>query len=42
MGICPVAEEIQPKLMQFVTNYGSEEEAAPKVEALRKTIDFFS
>ena len=40
-GLCPVAEEIQPKLMQFVTNYGSVEEAKPKVEALRKTIDYF-
>lgn len=40
-GICPVAEEIQPKLMQFVTNYGSIEEAEPKVEALRKTIKHF-
>ncbi len=41
MGICPVAEEIQPKLMQFVNNYGSKEEAAPKVEALKKTIEYF-
>lgn len=40
-GLCPIAEEIQPKLMQFVTNYGSEEEACPKVEALRKTIQYF-
>lgn len=40
-GMCPVAEEVQPKLMQFVNNYGSVEEAMPKVEALRKTIDFF-
>lgn len=40
-GICPVAEEIQPKLMQFVTNYGSLEEAKPKVEALQKTIKYF-
>lgn len=40
-GICPVAEEIQPKLMQFVTNYGSVEEAAPKAEALYKTIQYF-
>ncbi|WP_420264243.1 DegT/DnrJ/EryC1/StrS family aminotransferase [Candidatus Magnetominusculus dajiuhuensis] len=40
-GLCPVAEEIQPKLMQFVTNYESEAEAFPKVEALKKTIDFF-
>jgi len=40
-GICPIAERIQPKLMQFVNNYGSIEEAKPKVEALRKTIEFF-
>lgn len=40
-GICPVAEEIQPKLMQFVNNYGSIEEAKPKVEALAKTISYF-
>ena len=37
----PVAEKIQPKLMQFVTNYGSVEEAKPFVEALSKTIDFY-
>tara|TARA_B100001142_G_scaffold35458_1_gene31253 strand:+ start:1415 stop:2611 length:1197 start_codon:yes stop_codon:yes gene_type:complete len=41
-GICPVAEELQPKLMQFVTNYGSVEEALPYVEALEKTLDYFS
>ncbi len=41
MGICPVAEEIQPLLMQFVTNYGSVDEAKPKVEALAKTIQYF-
>lgn len=41
-GICPVAEDIQPKLMQFVNNYGSMEEAAPMVEALRKTIEYFN
>jgi len=40
-GICPNAEVVQPKLMQFVNNYGSVEEARPKVEALRKTIEFF-
>ena len=40
-GICPIAERIQPKLMQFVTNYGSTEEAKPFVEALSKTIDFY-
>lgn len=41
-GLCPVAEEIQPQLMQFVTNYGGEEEAEPKVDALRRTIKHFS
>lgn len=40
-GICPNAEEVQPKLMQFVTNYGSIEEAKPMADALRKTIRFF-
>lgn len=40
-GICPVAEAIQPKLMQFVHNYGSVEEAASKVGALRMTIEYF-
>ncbi|MFC2019183.1 DegT/DnrJ/EryC1/StrS family aminotransferase [Chloroflexota bacterium] len=40
-GLCPVAEEIQPKIMQFVNNYSSIEEAEPKVEALRKTINFY-
>jgi perosamine synthetase len=40
-GICPVAESIQPKLMQFVTNYGSLDEAKPMAEALHKTIAYF-
>lgn len=40
-GICPVAELLQPKLMQFVTNYGSLEEAGIQGEALQKTINFF-
>lgn len=40
-GLCPIAEEIQPKLMQFVNNYGSIKEAKPKVEALKKTIEYF-
>jgi len=41
-GTCPNAETVQPKLMQFVNNYGSVEEAEGKVEALRKTIAYFS
>ena len=40
-GLCPNAEVIQPQIMQFVTNYGSVDEAKPYVEALKKTIDFF-
>ena len=41
-GICPVAESIQPKLMQFVTNYRDVNEASVQTEALKKTIEFFS
>ena len=41
-GTCPNAEMVQPKLMQFVNNYGSLEEAEPKVEALLKTIRHFA
>lgn len=40
-GLCPVAESIQPKLMQFKTNYRDLELAKRKVEALRKTIEKF-
>jgi len=40
-GICPVAEQIQPKIMQFVNNYSGVDEASSKVEALRKTIHYF-
>ncbi|MBI4333140.1 MAG: DegT/DnrJ/EryC1/StrS family aminotransferase [Chloroflexi bacterium] len=40
-GLCPTAEAIQPKVMQFVNNYSSTQEAEPKVEALRKTIKHF-
>ncbi len=37
-GLCPNAEAIQPKLMQFKTNYRVMELAKRKTEALRKTI----
>jgi len=40
-GICPNAEAVQPKLMQFVTNYGRVDEARPMADALRRTIQFF-
>ncbi len=39
---CPNAEALQPKLMQFVNNYGSPQEAEPRVEALAKTIAHFA
>jgi dTDP-4-amino-4,6-dideoxygalactose transaminase len=39
---CPNAELIQPQLMQFVNNYGSVDDAMPKIEALSRTIDFFA
>ena len=41
-GICPVAENIQPKLMQFVTNYRDVSEASVQIKALKQTIDFFT
>ena len=40
-GLCPVAESLQPKLMQFKTNYRDLELAKMKAEALRKTIEKF-
>lgn len=41
-GLCPNAEALQPRIMQFVNNYGDLDEAAPKVDALRKTIEYFA
>ncbi len=37
-GSCPVAEDIQPKMMQFKTNYRNLEIAKQKTEILRRTI----
>lgn len=37
-GLCPIAEELQPKIMQFKTNYRDLELAALKAEALARTI----
>jgi len=37
-GLCPVAEALQPKLMQFKTNYRDLKEAEKKTEALKKLI----
>jgi perosamine synthetase len=41
LGTCPVAERVQPKLMQFKTNYRDLELAKTKALALRKTIEYF-
>ena len=38
-GLCPVAESIQPKLMQFKTNYVDLNEANRQTKILRKTIE---
>ena len=37
-GLCPVAEVIQPKLMQFKTNYMDLNEAQEQADMLQKTI----
>lgn len=38
---CPVAESLQPKLMQFPLNQGDDAEIDKQVDALRKTIKYF-
>lgn len=38
-GLCPVAEEIQPRIMQFKTNYRNLDVAKQKTEILAKLID---
>jgi perosamine synthetase len=38
-GLCPVAEQIQPRIMQFKTNYRSLDVARQKIEILAKLID---
>ena len=37
----PVAEKIQPQLMQFPLNYSSYEESEPQLDALDKTLRFY-
>jgi len=41
-GLCPVAEKIQPTLMQFTTNQKNDFEMKLQARALKKTIKFFS
>jgi len=40
-GLCPVAESLQPRLMQFKTHYGDPQTIARQAEALARTIRFF-
>jgi perosamine synthetase len=40
-GLCPVAESIQPRLLQFKTNYMDMSIAQQKAEALARTIRYF-
>ena len=41
MGLCPIAESVQPRLLQFKTNYMDISLAEQKAEALAKTIQYF-
>ena len=41
-GTCPVAEEIQPKMMQFKTNYRTLDGARKHIEKLKCSLDEFS
>ena len=40
-GLCPNAERLQPRLLQFKTNYWDLDVAVRKMEALQKTIQYF-
>lgn len=41
-GLCPVAEDLQKKLLQFKTNYWNFDDAVKQSEILKKTVDYFS
>ena len=38
---CPIAEKIQPQLIQLKTNYGKADEFKKQIEIFAKTVDFF-
>ena len=40
-GTCPIAEKIQPKMMQFKTNYRTIEDAAKQADILKSSLDSF-
>ena len=37
-GLCPVAEKLQPRMLQFKTNYWDWEKAEQQADVLEKTI----
>ena len=41
-GLCPVAERIQPRIMQFKANYRDLELAKEKANVLRKLINIYN
>ncbi len=41
-GLCPVAEDLQPRLLQFKTNYWDPARVEKQLNALQKTIAFFN
>ncbi len=40
-GLCPVAEQVQPRLIQFKTNFWNLEDAVRQAEVLRQTLDSY-
>lgn len=41
-GLCPVAEDLQPRLLQFKTNYWNPQDAKRQADVLAKAIQSFS
>ncbi len=42
LGLCPVAEDIQERILQFKTNYWNEQDAIKQINILKKTIAYFN
>jgi perosamine synthetase len=41
-GLCPVAEQLQPRILAFRTNEWTQDSQNQQIDALKKTIDLFS
>jgi len=41
-GLCPNAENLQPRLLQFKTDYWNFDEAKEQAQALKKTLDYLN